>query len=882
MPRNILSILLLFIAALAAAQCPGPSQRTALLNLQRALVVEDTRAGQIPLSDTCGNQRYAQYVEVELDTIGYTPTPTGNVSNLSEFVIDPTGAVFYIDWQGNSIEFAGSSTCDTDWLEISDNSCPDAITDSIYKQRYASVGARLIWPGAEFLVNDSSTAAILVVQGFRNARTAWYDGNVGTFSMYDHGGTSPVWYVPVNSNTVWKTTAGTPQTPLGSQVNHFGINTQDSTIQMFQYPRTRVDTQAVQNFLYTDPVGKVRSQSIDYLTDTLNFGVNIYNSNGNFPAGITRNANLDTLSELRFNYPLSGGLWDFAAITIISPSDSSGTDGGSVIINGGPESGSGNSYIEVVPTGINMAVPLGGEWLASMEDSDGNQQLKMTESEIWIEMNNYDNSDRGYIYLDTASRYRVIGMEADGDISEVGFYAGQGGGLYILQQASLPNPGQVLVAGIDQTFYFADRDTGSVNIYNSSGIIPDDIVRTIDIGETGANPTDLFFRYAATTKNAVVINGGSGDEASGEVQINGPSETNWILVEEGAINITEGNDLQLGDRNVDNDGGGFSYIPGTIRVGDVFDLNAYGLFVDLSGNNTKIQANAANYLTVSADGADGGILGGWDNSQSIFIQSDDALTSISQSNENLNISSEGPVESWSYQYFGDTTGLARVRALGEGGDRIATMNLDQAATGKTAEAVLSAYDATAEITLNEIRIDTAGVGINTRGGPGNDKQVLQSNGDKSYWGNTLDASVGNGVLNADMLSYDPNENAWVTVNANRRLAFFGSGTGTPSIGNTEIIITDTATTSTINLNYVPGELDGASYSATATTVRYIYNWGSGDCTIDTNQDWLFRLSGVGAGSTTVTLPTMKAAKLIWRAGSSEANSRFYVMISDLE
>lgn len=879
---NIRILNLIPVLLLCAVELTAQGSRIKLTQLEQGQVVEGTRAGQIGLTNAAGDQRYAQYVEIQVDTIDFIPTPTGNATNLSEFVFDTLGALWYIDWQGNAVEFAGSSTCDTDWLEISDNSCPDAITDSIYKQRYASVGARLIWPGAEFLVNDSSTAAILVVQGFRNARTAWYDGNVGTFSMYDHGGTSPVWYVPVNSNTVWKTTVGTPQTPLGSQVNHFGINTQDSTIQMFQYPRTRVDTQEVQNFLYTDPVGKVRSQSIDYLTDTLNFGVNIYNSNGNFPAGITRNANLDTLSELRFNYPLSGGLWDFAAITIISPSDSSGTDGGSVIINGGPESGSGNSYIAVVPTGINMAVPLGGEWLASMEDSDGNQQLKMTESEIWIEMNNYDNSDRGYIYLDTASRYRVIGMEADGDISEVGFYAGQGGGLYILQQTSLPNPGQILVAGVDQTFYFADRDTGSVNIYNSSGIIPDDVVRTIDIGETGANPTDLFFRYAATTKNAVIINGGSGDEASGEVQINGPSETNWILVEEGAINITEGNDLQLGDRNVDNDGGGFSYIPGTIRVGDVFDLNAYGLFVDLSGNNTKIQANPANYLTVSADGTDGGILGGWDNSQSIFIQSDDALTSISQSNENLNISSEGPVESWSYQYFGDTTGLARVRASGEGGDRIATMNLDQAATGKTAEAVLSAYDATAEITLNEIRIDTAGVGINTRGGPGNDKQVLQSNGDKSYWGNTLDASVGNGVLNADMLSYDPNENAWITVNANRRLAFFGSGTSTPSIGNTEIIITDTATTSTLNLNYVPGELDGASYSGTATTVRYIYNWGSGDCTIDTNKDWLFRLSGVGAGSTTVTLPTMKQAKLIWRAGSSEANSRFFVMISDLE
>lgn len=262
--------ILLWASISAAAQCPGPSQRTALLNLQRSLEVESTRAGQIPLTDTCGNQRYAQYVEVELDTIGYTPTSTGNVSNLSEFVIDPTGAIFYIDWQGNAIEFAGgSASCDVDWLQISDNSCPDNINDSIYHQKYASIGARYVWPGAELLVNDSVTSGIVVIQGSRNARLALWDSNSGTFSMIDHGGSTPAWFLPVGANLVWKTTAGTPQTPIGSQVDHFAINTQDSTIQMFRYPNTRTDTQSVLNFLYTDGVGKIRSQSIEYLLDSL-------------------------------------------------------------------------------------------------------------------------------------------------------------------------------------------------------------------------------------------------------------------------------------------------------------------------------------------------------------------------------------------------------------------------------------------------------------------------------------------------------------------------------------------------------------------------------------------------------------------------------------
>mgnify|MGYP001435383628 CR=1 FL=1 len=252
----------LLLATLAAAQCPGPAQRTALINLQRAIEVEGTRAGQIPLSDTCGNQRYAQYVEVNLDTIAYTPTPTGNVANLSEFVIDPTGAIFYIDWQGNSIEFAGGgSSCDVDWLQISDNSCPDAITDSIYHYRYASVGARLVWPGAEFLVNDSTTSAILVVQGSRNSRGAYYDSNAGTFSMFDHGGTTPIFYFPNNGVFDFKTTGGTPQSPSGTQVNHLSIRAIDSTLQFWRYPSSRVDTAAINNFLYTDATGKVRSNT---------------------------------------------------------------------------------------------------------------------------------------------------------------------------------------------------------------------------------------------------------------------------------------------------------------------------------------------------------------------------------------------------------------------------------------------------------------------------------------------------------------------------------------------------------------------------------------------------------------------------------------------
>ena len=259
---------LLFII-LCAITCAGEmlaqGTRIKLTQLEQSKTVDGTKAGQLGLTNNAGDQRYANYVEVNLVPIAYTPDSTGNTDNLSQFVVTPGNYLYYIDWQGNAVRFGAvdSTACDVDWLQISNLSCPDNLTDSIFKYKYASVGARLVWPGAEFLVNDSTSSGIMVVQGFRNARLALYDGSGATWSMIDQGGLSPVWYMPVNANLVWKTTAGTPQSPAGSQVNHFAINTQDSTIQAFRYPNTRVDTNTIANFLYTDPVGKLRSAGID-------------------------------------------------------------------------------------------------------------------------------------------------------------------------------------------------------------------------------------------------------------------------------------------------------------------------------------------------------------------------------------------------------------------------------------------------------------------------------------------------------------------------------------------------------------------------------------------------------------------------------------------
>jgi len=270
--------------------CPGPAQRVVLINLQKSNIQEGTRAGQVGLTDTCGNQRYAQYVEVNLDTIAYTPTPTGNTQNLSEFVITPAGAIWYIDWQGNAIELngGGGSTCDFDWLKIQDNGCPDSLTNYLYKYRYAAIGARGIWPQAELLVNDSTTLGLAVVSGNRTSRIAVHDNQNDSWSVWEQAGSTTKNYVQVDG--LWQVVTGnnSPQN-TGVVAEHLGVNTLDSTIIFYQYPNSRIDTANAINFLYTDPDGVVRSK---LLSQVLGDSITVYQ--------------LSIINPLPFQYQPSG------------------------------------------------------------------------------------------------------------------------------------------------------------------------------------------------------------------------------------------------------------------------------------------------------------------------------------------------------------------------------------------------------------------------------------------------------------------------------------------------------------------------------------------------------------------------------------------------
>lgn len=288
-----IAVLIFALAASAAAQnpylqgslsggtgVPGTKTRSALNTMERAA---GSLAGVTILTDTFGNQRLALYVHIEDTCINYTPAPTGNTQNLSAFVEKcATDSVWYIDWEGKSQFIGGAgAVCDEDWLQISDNSCPDAITDSIYHYRYAAIGARLVWPTAEFLVSDSSAVQVSILSGNRNSRLGFYDNFNQVYSTIDQSGVSTIWYFnPTGEMRFVTAGGGTPQSPGAPFVNQFAIDPNDlplPTIQAHLYPNTRSDTNTVRNFIYTDNVGKFRSQPIDSLSG---LATNWYNSDG--------------------------------------------------------------------------------------------------------------------------------------------------------------------------------------------------------------------------------------------------------------------------------------------------------------------------------------------------------------------------------------------------------------------------------------------------------------------------------------------------------------------------------------------------------------------------------------------------------------------------
>lgn len=278
-------LFLVFFPVLAKSQT---NQTIKLTQLERGQAGGVPVGGLIGLTrDSDGKQRYATYVEINPVCIAFTPPATGNTTNYSQFVTKcSTDSVWYIDYQGNSILLGttggGGGNPDRDWLKISDNQIPYAISDSIYTGKYAAVNMRRVWPSAQFLVGDSTNVlgATSIVAGDRSARQGYYRLNDSSWVSMGMEGGSLVGRLGYNSGSfVIQKVGGWNPAAATAPFRDIARFNADSTIQFLDFPRTRVDTSTVVNFLYTDPDGFLQSRPV---TD-ISGGNGIYGGSGQVP-----------------------------------------------------------------------------------------------------------------------------------------------------------------------------------------------------------------------------------------------------------------------------------------------------------------------------------------------------------------------------------------------------------------------------------------------------------------------------------------------------------------------------------------------------------------------------------------------------------------------
>jgi hypothetical protein len=297
MLQRIVLILLLavFGTAIAYAQ---PGGRVKLTQLEQAKVggLQNFLKGNVGVTDSLGNQRYNQYVAIRDTCISGTlinGALTTNDLYFSRFIGKcSSDTIWYVDYRGRIKLLApfggGGGGCDEDWLEIGNNLCPDNINDSIYKYKYASIGARYVWPRAELLVNDSSAAAYTVIQGFRNAALSLFDRENQYWSIRQQAGSSLVDYIGGGTTQWLWTEAGGNATGAGAPFdNHMAIKATLDQIQFHKYPDSRDDAGTPVNLLNTDASGNLRSDPLSSIIPAAtNYEFEVANQTTNFSSGL--------------------------------------------------------------------------------------------------------------------------------------------------------------------------------------------------------------------------------------------------------------------------------------------------------------------------------------------------------------------------------------------------------------------------------------------------------------------------------------------------------------------------------------------------------------------------------------------------------------------
>jgi len=290
--------LLLFLIAvfgLVAVASAQTQPRIKLTQLEKATIagVIHSKYGAVGVTDTAGNQRYQQYVANRDTCLSGTLTNHGTTTNsnlFSRFIYKCTteDSVWFVDFRGKILLIStggGSSSCDADWYEIGSNSCPDNINDSIYKYKYASIGARSVWPFAELQVADSVSRAYIVVNGNRDAATVYSNNLTGAWSQALQTGSTHVEYIGGGTTTwFWTEASGSATNPTTPFDNHVAIKASTDEVQFFKYPNTRDDTGSPVNILNTDASGNMRSDPISSL-GIAQYEVQTLTQSSNFTSG---------------------------------------------------------------------------------------------------------------------------------------------------------------------------------------------------------------------------------------------------------------------------------------------------------------------------------------------------------------------------------------------------------------------------------------------------------------------------------------------------------------------------------------------------------------------------------------------------------------------
>ena len=208
--------------------------------------------------------------------------------------------------------------------------------------------------------------------------------------------------------------------------------------------------------------------------DSINSGQNIYNHSGSIPEDTIRTVSLNSNSAIRFIYPNGN-----AALELF----------GNNVYFSSPN----NSISHQLQNGqeiINIDQTVGDDFFRVQNDAGTFSANFSTTSTNIQNSNVFDLGSQ--LYIDTLGNAYFAVSNNDGSIAEsVGFSLNVGNGLYVSHADTLPLEGQILRAGVDQTFYFAE---GPLTYANQGLTMRGDTVKfgtTIDGSGTQQFPADL-------------------------------------------------------------------------------------------------------------------------------------------------------------------------------------------------------------------------------------------------------------------------------------------------------------------------------------------------------------------------------------------------------